>query len=105
MLFVGVWGGFGGLGFYLGLAFDIGLSVFCFRGFFELFSVVRNVLKPWFYIVVRCNSTMFKDTRECACICCKVYNNNFEKSPVSCILNPAITSIISSMLVTSRSNN
>ena len=27
--FVGVWGGFGGLGFYLGLEFDIGLFVFC----------------------------------------------------------------------------
>ena len=47
-----MWGGFGGLGFYLGLEFDIGLFVFCFRGFFELFSVVRNVLKPWFYMVV-----------------------------------------------------
>ena len=51
-LFVGVWGRFGGLGFYLGLEFDIGLFVFCFWGFFELFSVVRNVLKPWFCIVV-----------------------------------------------------
>ena len=28
-LFVGVWGGFGGLVFYLGLEFDIGLFVFC----------------------------------------------------------------------------
>ena len=55
MLFVGAWGEFGGLGFYLGLEFDIGLFVLCFRGFFELFLVVSDVLKPWFYIVVQHN--------------------------------------------------
>ena len=51
-MIVCVWGRFGGLGFYLGLEFDIGLFVFCFRGFFELFVVEKNVLKPWFCIVV-----------------------------------------------------
>ena len=40
---------FGELGVCMGLGVDIGWFLFCFRGFFGLFSVV---LRPWFYIVV-----------------------------------------------------
>ena len=52
-LFVVVYCDFGELGVYMGLEFDIVLFVFCFRGFFELFSVVRGALSPWYCIVVR----------------------------------------------------
>ena len=51
-LFVVDYCDFGKLGVYMGLEFDIVLFVFCLRLIFGLFSVVRNVLKLWFCIVV-----------------------------------------------------
>ena len=53
-LFIVVYCDFGELGVYLGVEFDIGWFVFCLRLIFGLFSVVINVLKPSFCIVVPC---------------------------------------------------
>ena len=55
-LFFGVWGGFGEFDLFLGLGFDIVGLCFVFGGFFELFSVFRSALKPWYCIVVVCVS-------------------------------------------------
>ena len=51
-LFFGVWGGFGEFDVFLGLGFDIGGFVFCWRWFFELFLGLVGALKLFFCIVV-----------------------------------------------------
>ena len=113
-LFFGVWGGFGEFDLFLGLGIVFLLFVFCFRLFFELFSVLKGALKPWFYIVVMLvlilkflisQSTNLESTID---IAFKNQLQVFKKlcntvmyctDPIGRLVNPFLTALLSSMSV------
>ena len=74
-LFIVVYCDFGEFDWFMGLEFDIGWFVFCLRLIFGLFSVVINVLKPSFCIVVK-----VKILWKSPCWCLRPYSMTFEAS-------------------------